>query len=207
MFPMWEHQVPKQCTAEVSLATNTVLQHRISYHCHHPACMPDLCNRTNKSSYSAYYWKRTEITAHEHFPAPQHLFCRSLRVLCPYSFPAGILSHSQREKKLYLCCKLNARSAGRDLTYEKERARVISKCLLQSAFLCPAESLVRQSSPAPLTNYTQKNKTQTPSFALTPEVPSCLPHHQVLNAVRTQSLAQGQHNFPRQVLHVSHPQG
>lgn len=202
---MWEHQAPKQYTAEVSLATNTVLQHRISYHCHHPACMPDLCNHNNKSCYSAYYWKRTEITVHQHFPSPRHPFHRSSRILCPYSLPARSLNGSQREKLLCLCCKLNARSAGTDLTHEKERARVISKHLLQSTFLHPAESLVRQTSPALLSNYRQKSKTQTLSFSLTPEVPSCWPR--LLRPVRAQSLAQGQYSLLRQVLHVSHPQG
>lgn len=158
MFPMWEHQAPEQCTAEVSLATNTVLQHRISYHCHHPAHTPDLCNHTDKSCYSAYYWERTEITVHQHFPSPQHPFRRSPRIPCPCSLPDGSLSGSQREKLLYLCCKQNARSPGTDLTHEKERARVISKCLLQSTFLHLAKSLVRQTFPAVLSNYRHKTK-------------------------------------------------
>lgn len=51
-----------------------------------------------------------------------------------------------------------------------------------------------------------KNKTQTLSFKLTPKVPSCWPHHQVilLSAVRAQSLAQEEHSLPTQVLHVPH---
>lgn len=150
------------------------------------------------------------ITVHQHSPSPQYHFQRSPRVPCPYSFPAGSLNGSQREKLLYLCCKLNPRSAGTDMTREKERARVISKCLLQSTFLCPAESLVRQTSPALLPNYRQKNpKTQNLNFSLTSKVSSCWPHHQMtlFSTVRAQSLAQGQHSLPRQVLHVPHPRG
>lgn len=175
MFPVQEHQAPKQCTADVSLATDTVLQHRISYHCHHPARTPDLCNRTDKSCYSAYYCKRTEITVQQHFPSPQHPFCRSPRVLCPYSFPAGSLNGRQTDKLLYHCCKLNARSAGTDLTREKERARVISRCLLHSYIPVSSRKFSKTDIPSTLAQLQIKNKSQTLSFSLIPEVPSRWP--------------------------------
>lgn len=138
MFPMREHRILKQCTAEVPLTTNTVPQLRTPHHCHCLSHVPDLRNRSDKSHYSACYWKRTElsalpeITVHQHFPSPQYPFCRSPVVPCPYSFPAGSLNGSQREKLVSQCCKLNARSAGTDFTHGKERARVISKSLLHS---------------------------------------------------------------------------
>lgn len=180
MFPVREHQAPKQCTADISLATNTVLQHRISYHCHHPARTPDLCNRTDKICYSAYYWKRTERTVHQHFPSPQHPFRRSARVPCPYSFPPGSLNGNQREKLLYHCCKLNARSAGTDLTREKERARVISRCLLHSYIPASSRKFTKTDIPSTLAQLQTKIKTQTLSFSLIPEVPSHWQHHLVL---------------------------
>lgn len=37
-------------------------------------------------------------SAHQHFPSPQYPFCRSPRLPCHHSFPAGSLNGSQREK-------------------------------------------------------------------------------------------------------------
>ena len=138
MFPMREHQAPKHYTVEASSTMNTVPQRRMPHHCHRLSRMPDLCNHTDKSHYSAYYWKKTELSAlpettvHQHLPSPQYPFCRSPRVPCPYSFPAGSLNRSQREKLISQCRKLNARPAGTDFTRGEERVRVISKSLLHS---------------------------------------------------------------------------
>lgn len=137
MFPMQERQAPEQPTAKVSPTTNTVPQHRMPHHCHRPSCMPDLHNHTDKSHYSAYYWKRAELSAlpeimvHQHFPSPQYHFCRSPKVPCPYSFPAESLNKNQREKLVFQCSKQNARPAGIDFTCREERVRVI-KSLLHS---------------------------------------------------------------------------
>lgn len=164
MFATWEHQALKHCTAEVSLATNTVLQHRISYYCHHPACMPDLCNHTNKSCYSAYYWKRTEITVHQHFPSSQHPFHRSPRVPCLYSFPSESLNGSQSEKLLYHCSKLNANQPGHTWHVKMKGLELFQNAYCILTFLCQAESLVRQASPELLPNHRQNAKPKLSAF-------------------------------------------
>lgn len=124
----------EQPTAEVSPTANTVLQHRTPHHCHHPSCVPDLRNHTDKSHYSAYYWKRTELSAlpeimvHQHFPPCDTPFAK-VKVPCLYSFPAGSLNRNQREKLVFQCSKLNARPAGIDFTCREERVSTIKPLL------------------------------------------------------------------------------